>query len=177
MTIKNVVLSDNQTGDKIYPRNSYDNLDNIPSNLLTNDYLNVGATDTQLPTLGPNVNSISNWSSRTINLNGFKLYFFSGYFNVKKDMFLADWHSDKRVLFFLPKEITDNANPQTMNANISGQTLKNPLIFRTFADNNSVSWEDFSQATDPKSLPDTLNISLSGMINSLIQKGKINTTN
>lgn len=170
MAIKNVVLTDNQTGDKIYPKTSYDNLDNVPSNLLTNDYLNVGATDTQLPTLGKNVNSLSNWSSRTINLNGFKLYFFTGYFNVKKDMFLSDWNSDNRVLFFLPQGIlkndTNEANAQVMNASITGQALNNSLIFRTFTNNNSVSWENFSQATDPKSLPDSLGIYLSGMINS-----------
>ena len=168
MTIKKVVLSDNQTGDKIYPRTSYDNLDNIPSDLLTYDYLNVGATDTQLPTLGQDVNSLSYWSSRTINLNGFKLFFFIGYFNIKKDMLLTNWHSDKRVLFFLPKEITNDTNPQTMNAYFKGQTLKGRLIFRIFNDNNSVSFEDFSQATDPKSLPDSIDISLSGMINSKI---------
>lgn len=168
MAIKRVVLSDNRTGDKIYPRNSYDNLDDIPSNLLTDDYLNVGATDTQQPTLGPKVNNVSGWSSRTINLNGFKLYFFTGYFNVKKDMFLADWHSDKRVLFFLPQGIQEGTNTQVMNASITGQALNNFLIFRNFTDNNSVSWENFSQATDPKSLPDSLGIYISGMINSKI---------
>ncbi|CUQ99442.1 hypothetical protein BN20_019 [Lactobacillus phage EV3] len=169
MAIKKVVLSDNRTGDKIYPRTSYDNLDDIPSNLLTDDYLNVGASDTQQPTLGQDVNSLSSWSSRTINLNGFKLYFFTGFFSIKKDMLLTDWHSDKRVLFFLPQEILgDNANPQTMNAYIKGQTLKSSLIFRTFDDNNSVSFEDFSQAIDLKSIPDSFDISLSGMINSKI---------
>ena len=168
MTIKKVVLSDNRTGDKIYPRNSYDNLDDIPSNLLTDDYLNVGDSNTQLPTLGKDVNSVSSWESRTINLNGFKLFFFTGFFNIKKDMLSTDWHSDDRVLFFLPKEIADNTNPQTMNAYVKGQTLKSRLIFRTFSDNNSVSFEDFSQATDPKSFPDSFDISLSGMINSKI---------
>lgn len=169
MAIKRVVLSDNRTGDKIYPRNSYDNLDDIPSNLLTDDYLNVGATDTQQPTLGPKVNNVSGWSSRTINLNGFKLFFFTGTFNVKKDMFLSEWHSIDRVLFFLPQGILKNdANVQVLNASISGQALNNSLIFRNFNDNNSVSWENFSQATDPKSLPDSLGIYISGMINSKI---------
>lgn len=169
MTIKNVVLTDNQTGDKIYPRNSYDNLDNIPSNLLTNDYLNVGAPDTQQPTLGPNVNSLGNWESRTINLNGFKLYFFSGYFNIKKAMFSTEWHSPKRVLFFLPQGITDDgANVQTMNAYFGGRTLNDPLIFRTFNDNNSVSWEDSSQPIDTSKLPDNFQIYVYGMINTHI---------
>lgn len=168
MTIKKVVLSDNQTGDKIYPRNSYDNLDNVPSNLLTDDYLNVGASDTQQPTLGPNVNSLGNWSSRTINLNGFKLYFFAGYFNVKKAMFLADWHSDKRVLFFLPQGIQEGANPQPFNAIIDRKFSRNFLIFRNFTDNNSVSFEAFNQDTDTKSLPDNFQIYIHGVINSSI---------
>lgn len=169
MTIKNVVLTDNQTGDKIYPRNSYDNLDNIPSNLLTDDYLTVGTSNTQQPTLGPNVNTLSNWESRTINLNGFKLYFFNGYFNVKKDMFLTEWHSDKRVLFFLPQGIlSDGANVQAMNAYIGGRQLNNPLIFRTFNDNNSVSWEAFDQTADPTKFPDNFQIYVYGMINSAV---------
>lgn len=168
MTIKKVVLSDNQTGDKIYPRTSYDNLDNIPSNLLTNDYLNVGASDTQQPTLGPNVNSLGNWESRTINLNGFKLYFFSGYFNVKKAMFLTEWHSDKRVLFFLPQGIQEGTNAQQFNAVIDRKFSRNFLIFRNFTDNNSVSFEDFNQDIDPKSLPDSFQIYIHGMINSHI---------
>lgn len=171
MAIKNVVLSDNQTGDKIYPRTSYDNLDNIPSDLLTYDYLNVGATDTQLPTLGPNVNSLSNWSSRTINLNGFKLYFFSGYFNVKKDMFLnqsANWHSDKQVLFFLSKEILADTNIQMMKGFLNNSLSQDFLIFRTFSDINSVSWETFDQTADPTKFPDNFNIYINGMINSKI---------
>ena len=170
MAIKKVVLSDNQNGDKIYPRTSYDNLDDIPSNLLTDDYLNVGASDTQQPTLGPNVNKLDYWASRTINLNGFKLYFFSGYFNIKKDIFSNQWHDDKRVLFYLPKEIlTNDTNVQWMRAAVNNKFAQDPLIFRTFADNNSVSWEDFRQSEDlRKSFPDNFYISINGMINSHI---------
>ncbi len=73
-----------------------------------------------------------------------------------------------RTVIFLPKEILADTNIQTMKGFLNNGFSQDFLIFRTFSDINSVSWETFDQTADPTKFPDNFNVYINGMINSKI---------
>lgn len=171
MAIDNIVMSDKNTGNKIYPVTSLKNLVDA-QDLLTTEDVNITPSSSQIPVLGQNVNNVSNFSSRISKLQDFWAYYFTGTFNVKKDMFLDSANSfdtPRRVLFNVP----DGFNPnqlqlQTFIGRQRGVPETRNFLFRYLHGN--IHWDGFEYTTgfDPNNLPDSFDLEIMGILYSNI---------